>query len=66
MHYAVKKRFTFFDYLLIILLMPVLLIGYFLMVSTTLVSTKGKGVGDQQHDSSGFARPERCKEIGTK
>lgn len=46
--------------------MPVLLIGYFLMVSTTLVSTKGKGVGDQQHDSSGFARPERCKEIGTK
>ncbi|XP_061258714.1 ankyrin repeat domain-containing protein 22 isoform X1 [Bos javanicus] len=31
LHYAVKKRFTFFDYLLIILLMPVLLIGYFLM-----------------------------------
>lgn len=35
MHYAVKKKFTFFDYLLIILLMPVLLIGYFLMVSNT-------------------------------
>lgn len=35
LHYAVKKRFTFFDYLLIILLMPVLLIGYFLMVSKT-------------------------------
>uniref|UniRef100_A0A5F9C9V1 Ankyrin repeat domain 22 n=1 Tax=Oryctolagus cuniculus TaxID=9986 RepID=A0A5F9C9V1_RABIT len=33
LHYAVKKRFTFFDYLLIILLMPVLLIGYFLMVT---------------------------------
>uniref|UniRef100_A0A8C3W5Y3 Ankyrin repeat domain 22 n=1 Tax=Catagonus wagneri TaxID=51154 RepID=A0A8C3W5Y3_9CETA len=35
LHYAVRKRFTFFDYLLIILLMPVLLIGYFLMVSKT-------------------------------
>ncbi|XP_023595540.1 ankyrin repeat domain-containing protein 22 isoform X1 [Trichechus manatus latirostris] len=35
LHYAVKKRFTFFDYLLIILLMPVLLIGYFLMISKT-------------------------------
>lgn len=35
LHYAVKKRFNFFDYLLIILLMPVLLIGYFLMVSKT-------------------------------
>ncbi|XP_015391751.1 ankyrin repeat domain-containing protein 22 [Panthera tigris] len=35
LHYAVKKKFTFFDYLLIILLMPVMLIGYFLMVSKT-------------------------------
>ncbi|KAM4852527.1 ankyrin repeat domain-containing protein 22 [Thomomys bottae] len=35
LHYAVKKRFTFFDYLLIVLLMPVLLIGYFLMISKT-------------------------------
>ncbi|XP_016050122.1 ankyrin repeat domain-containing protein 22 [Erinaceus europaeus] len=35
LHYAVMKKFTFFDYLLIILLMPVLLIGYFLMVSKT-------------------------------
>ncbi|KAM7330109.1 hypothetical protein ACRRTK_011722 [Alexandromys fortis] len=35
LHYAVKKRFTFFDYLLIILLMPVLLIGYFLMYGYT-------------------------------
>ncbi|XP_035562054.2 ankyrin repeat domain-containing protein 22 isoform X4 [Canis lupus baileyi] len=35
LHYAVKKRFTFFDYLLIILLMPVLLIGYFLMAGCT-------------------------------
>ncbi|XP_053440650.1 ankyrin repeat domain-containing protein 22 isoform X1 [Nycticebus coucang] len=35
LHYAVKKKFTFMDYLLIILLMPVLLIGYFLMVSKT-------------------------------
>ncbi|XP_015316051.1 ankyrin repeat domain-containing protein 22 isoform X2 [Bos taurus] len=35
LHYAVKKRFTFFDYLLIVLLMPVLLIGYFLMYGCT-------------------------------
>ncbi|XP_024419222.2 ankyrin repeat domain-containing protein 22 [Desmodus rotundus] len=35
LHYAVKKKFTFFDYLLIVLLMPILLIGYFLMVSKT-------------------------------
>ncbi|XP_054428436.1 ankyrin repeat domain-containing protein 22 [Pteronotus mesoamericanus] len=35
LHYAVKKKFTFFDYLLIVLLMPVLLIGYFLMISKT-------------------------------
>ncbi|XP_007478363.2 ankyrin repeat domain-containing protein 22 [Monodelphis domestica] len=35
LHYAVRKRFTFLDYLLIILLMPVLLIGYFLMISKT-------------------------------
>ncbi|XP_006029056.1 ankyrin repeat domain-containing protein 22 isoform X2 [Alligator sinensis] len=33
LHYAVKKRFNFLDYLLIIILMPVLLIGYLLMVS---------------------------------
>ncbi|XP_047682254.1 ankyrin repeat domain-containing protein 22 isoform X2 [Prionailurus viverrinus] len=35
LHYAVKKKFTFFDYLLIILLMPVMLIGYFLMYGCT-------------------------------
>ncbi|XP_067408897.1 ankyrin repeat domain-containing protein 22 isoform X2 [Emydura macquarii macquarii] len=35
LHYAVRKRFNFLDYLLIIILMPVLLIGYFLMVSKT-------------------------------
>ncbi|KAI5942343.1 Ankyrin repeat domain-containing protein 22 [Manis javanica] len=35
LHYAVKKKFTFFDYLLIILLMPILLLGYFLMLSKT-------------------------------
>ncbi|XP_074238641.1 ankyrin repeat domain-containing protein 22 isoform X2 [Saimiri boliviensis] len=35
LHYAVKKKFTFIDYLLIILLMPVLLIGYFLMYGCT-------------------------------
>ncbi|XP_038600088.1 ankyrin repeat domain-containing protein 22 [Tachyglossus aculeatus] len=35
LHYAVRKRFTFIDYLLIVILMPVLLIGYFLMVSKT-------------------------------
>ncbi|KAH0623589.1 hypothetical protein JD844_006506 [Phrynosoma platyrhinos] len=33
LHYAVKKRFGFLDYLLIIILMPVMLIGYLLMVS---------------------------------
>ncbi|XP_036087062.1 ankyrin repeat domain-containing protein 22-like [Rousettus aegyptiacus] len=35
LQYAAKEKFTFFDYLLIILLMPVLLIGYFLTVSKT-------------------------------
>ncbi|XP_009998668.1 PREDICTED: ankyrin repeat domain-containing protein 22 [Chaetura pelagica] len=33
LHYAVRKRFTFLDYVLIIILMPVMLIGYLLMVS---------------------------------
>ncbi|XP_063817771.1 ankyrin repeat domain-containing protein 22 isoform X2 [Pseudophryne corroboree] len=33
LHYAVRKRFTFLDYLLIVLLMPVMLIGYAIMVS---------------------------------
>ncbi|KAM6442286.1 ankyrin repeat domain-containing protein 22-like [Liasis olivaceus] len=33
LHYAVKKRFGFLDYLLIILLMPVMLLGYLLMIS---------------------------------
>ncbi|XP_053890210.1 ankyrin repeat domain-containing protein 22 isoform X2 [Malaclemys terrapin pileata] len=35
LHYAVRKRFRFLDYLLIIILMPVLLIGYLIMVSKT-------------------------------
>ncbi|XP_039236172.1 ankyrin repeat domain-containing protein 22 isoform X1 [Pipra filicauda] len=35
LHYAVRKRFTFLDYVLIIILMPVMLIGYLLMVSKT-------------------------------
>ncbi|XP_044276056.1 ankyrin repeat domain-containing protein 22 [Varanus komodoensis] len=35
LHYAVKKRFSLLDYLLIIILMPVMLIGYLLMVSKT-------------------------------
>lgn len=35
LHYAVRKRFSFLDYLLIIILMPVLLIGYFIMISKT-------------------------------
>ncbi|XP_068806230.1 ankyrin repeat domain-containing protein 22 isoform X2 [Struthio camelus] len=35
LHYAVRKRFKFLDYLLIIILMPVMLIGYLLMVSKT-------------------------------
>ncbi|XP_066478554.1 ankyrin repeat domain-containing protein 22 [Tiliqua scincoides] len=33
LHYAVRKRFGFIDYLLIIILMPVMLIGYLLMLS---------------------------------
>ncbi|CAJ0940271.1 unnamed protein product [Ranitomeya imitator] len=33
LHYAVRKRFTFLDYLLIVILMPVMLIGYMIMVS---------------------------------
>ncbi|XP_054061054.1 ankyrin repeat domain-containing protein 22 isoform X4 [Rissa tridactyla] len=35
LHYAVRKRFTFLDYVLIIILMPVMLIGYLLMISKT-------------------------------
>lgn len=35
LHYAVRKRFTFLDYLLIVILMPVMLIGYIIMVSKT-------------------------------
>ncbi|XP_067156135.1 ankyrin repeat domain-containing protein 22 isoform X2 [Apteryx mantelli] len=35
LHYAVRKRFNFLDYVLIIILMPVMLIGYLLMVSKT-------------------------------
>ncbi|XP_056386069.1 ankyrin repeat domain-containing protein 22 [Hyla sarda] len=35
LHYAVRKRFTFLDYLLIVILMPVMLIGYVIMVSKT-------------------------------
>ncbi|XP_048362170.1 ankyrin repeat domain-containing protein 22 isoform X1 [Sphaerodactylus townsendi] len=33
LHYAVRKRFNYLDYLLIVILMPVLLLGYLLMVS---------------------------------
>ncbi|XP_038677354.1 ankyrin repeat domain-containing protein 22 isoform X4 [Scyliorhinus canicula] len=33
LHYAVKRRFSFLDYLLIIILMPVLLLGYIIMES---------------------------------
>ncbi|XP_073541625.1 ankyrin repeat domain-containing protein 22 [Phyllobates terribilis] len=35
LHTAVRKRFTFLDYLLIVILMPVMLIGYVIMVSKT-------------------------------
>ncbi|XP_010178386.1 PREDICTED: ankyrin repeat domain-containing protein 22 [Mesitornis unicolor] len=35
LHYAVRKRFTFLDYVLIIILMPVMLLGYLLMISKT-------------------------------
>ncbi|KAM5141554.1 ankyrin repeat domain-containing protein 22 isoform 1-T3 [Mantella aurantiaca] len=33
LHYAVRKRFNFLDYLLIVILMPVMLIGYVIMIS---------------------------------
>ncbi|XP_067908650.1 ankyrin repeat domain-containing protein 22 isoform X2 [Heterodontus francisci] len=33
LHYAVRRRFSFLDYLLIIILMPVLLLGYIIMES---------------------------------
>ncbi|XP_043568342.1 ankyrin repeat domain-containing protein 22 isoform X2 [Chiloscyllium plagiosum] len=33
LHYAVKRKFSFLDYLLIIILMPVLLLGYIIMES---------------------------------
>ncbi|CAI9607684.1 unnamed protein product, partial [Staurois parvus] len=33
LHYAVRKRFSFLDYLLIVILMPVMLIGYVIMIS---------------------------------
>ncbi|XP_014353261.1 ankyrin repeat domain-containing protein 22 isoform X2 [Latimeria chalumnae] len=44
LHYAVRKRFTFVDYLLIIILMPILLIGFLIMEikekkSATLIKT---------------------------
>ncbi|XP_010225184.1 PREDICTED: ankyrin repeat domain-containing protein 22 [Tinamus guttatus] len=35
LHYAVRKRFSFLDYVLIVILMPVMLIGYLLMISKT-------------------------------
>ncbi|NWX83149.1 ANR22 protein, partial [Nothoprocta ornata] len=35
LHCAVRKRFSFLDYVLIIILMPVMLIGYLLMISKT-------------------------------
>ncbi|XP_053307252.1 ankyrin repeat domain-containing protein 22 [Spea bombifrons] len=35
LHYAVRRKFTFLDYLLIIILMPVMLIGYVIMISKT-------------------------------
>ncbi|XP_043912349.1 ankyrin repeat domain-containing protein 22 isoform X2 [Protopterus annectens] len=33
LHYAVRARFSFLDYVLIIILMPVLLLGYLIMLS---------------------------------
>ncbi|XP_044152969.1 ankyrin repeat domain-containing protein 22 [Bufo gargarizans] len=35
LHYAVRKRFTFLDYLMIVILMPVMLIGFMIMISKT-------------------------------
>nr|XP_025039614.1 ankyrin repeat domain-containing protein 22 isoform X2 [Pelodiscus sinensis] len=42
LHYAVRKRFSFLDYLLIIILMPVLLIGYFIMSGNTALHYASK------------------------
>uniref|UniRef100_A0A4W3K3W8 Ankyrin repeat domain 22 n=1 Tax=Callorhinchus milii TaxID=7868 RepID=A0A4W3K3W8_CALMI len=33
LHYAVRKKFSFLDYLLIVILMPILLLGYIIMES---------------------------------
>nr|XP_033796121.1 ankyrin repeat domain-containing protein 22 [Geotrypetes seraphini]XP_033796122.1 ankyrin repeat domain-containing protein 22 [Geotrypetes seraphini]XP_033796123.1 ankyrin repeat domain-containing protein 22 [Geotrypetes seraphini] len=40
LHYAVRRRFTFLDYLLIIILMPVMLIGYLIMISKSKQNEK--------------------------
>ncbi|XP_029465688.1 ankyrin repeat domain-containing protein 22 isoform X2 [Rhinatrema bivittatum] len=40
LHYAVRRRFTFLDYLLIIILMPVMLIGYLIMLSKSKQNEK--------------------------
>ncbi|XP_072279370.1 ankyrin repeat domain-containing protein 22 [Pyxicephalus adspersus] len=40
LHYAVRKRFTFLDYLLIVLLMPVMLIGYVIMISKSKLNER--------------------------
>ncbi|XP_075072504.1 ankyrin repeat domain-containing protein 22 [Mixophyes fleayi] len=59
LHYAVRKRFTFLDYLLIILLMPVMLIGYVIMISKSKQNERlirlllGSAVDVNATDSSG-------------
>ncbi|XP_075698772.1 ankyrin repeat domain-containing protein 22 [Rhinoderma darwinii] len=59
LHYAVRKRFTFLDYLLIVILMPVMLIGYFILISKTKQNERlirlllGAGVNVNATDSEG-------------
>lgn len=40
LHYVSKRTFSLLDYLMVTILMPILLLGYFLMVKQT-----GAGVG---------------------
>ncbi|XP_071986964.1 ankyrin repeat domain-containing protein 22 isoform X1 [Engystomops pustulosus] len=59
LHYAVRKKFTFLDYLLIVILMPVMLIGYFIMISKTKQNERlirlllAAGVSVNARDSEG-------------
>ncbi|KAK2523504.1 hypothetical protein Q9233_009844, partial [Columba guinea] len=52
LHYAVRKRFSFLDYVLIIILMPVMLIGYLLMNIDKFLSVTILLDGDSNYEGS--------------